>query len=183
MRDRPPSRQTLRRDQPADGSPTVFVVDDQVDDAQRRLPVDVARWERLATDVLCAEGVGPDAEVSVLYVDEPAMADLNGRFMGGDGPTDVLAFPIDDEADAGTGPEGSPLLIGDVVICPVVAERNAAGHAGSYDDELALLLVHGLLHLLGHDHALDDDRHRMRSRERDLLARFHGPLSADPWAQ
>jgi probable rRNA maturation factor len=66
-----------------------------------------------------------------------------------------------------------PLLLGDVVVCPAVAARNAPSHAGTYEDELALLLVHGILHVLGHDHAEADERARMVARERDLLAQFH----------
>jgi probable rRNA maturation factor len=65
-----------------------------------------------------------------------------------------------------------PLLLGDVVICPAVAARNAPEHAGSYEDELALLLVHGILHVLGMDHAFDEEANAMRAKEQDLLARF-----------
>ena len=74
------------------------------------------------------------------------------------------------------------LLLGDVVVCPAVAVANAPAHAGSYDDEVALLVVHGVLHLLGMDHATDDERDAMQARERELLAAHHGPLAADPWA-
>ncbi len=94
------------------------------------------------------------------------MAALNREHMGHEGPTDVLSFPIDG-TDA--GPDG---LLGDVVVCPAVARRNAPDHAGTYDDELALLVVHGVLHVLGHDHADADDAEAMRAREVDLLARF-----------
>ncbi|HEY6414947.1 MAG TPA: rRNA maturation RNase YbeY, partial [Acidimicrobiales bacterium] len=66
-----------------------------------------------------------------------------------------------------------PLLLGDVVVCPAVAERQAPEHAGSYDDELALLVVHGVLHVLGHDHAGVDEAAIMQARERELLQRFH----------
>ena len=79
-------------------------------------------------------------------------------------------------------PEDLPLLLGDVVICPLVAERNAPTHAGSFDDEVALLVVHGILHLLGMDHAEEAERLEMQSRERELLAAHYGPLAADPWA-
>ena len=110
-----------------------------------------------------AEGVSGDAELSLLFVDEEAIAELNGRFMDADGPTDVLAFPIDDPVVAGRWPDAGtagpdrddpepgdlPLLLGDVVVCPAVAQRQAPAHAGSYDDELALLVVHGVLHVLG----------------------------------
>jgi probable rRNA maturation factor len=156
-------------------------------DEQDAAPVDLDRWVALARDVLVAEGVQGDAELSLLFVDEATIAELNQRFMESEGPTDVLAFPIDDAGapgrwpDAGTsGPDRDepelsdlPLLLGDVVVCPEVAARQAPEHAGSYDDELALLVVHGVLHVLGHDHAEPDETARMQSRERELLDRFH----------
>lgn len=157
-------------------------------DEQTEQPVDALRWVRLAEQVLEAEGIKGDAELSMLFVDEEAMSDLNQRFHGKQGPTDVLAFPIDDDPveggrspDAGgTGPGYSPaeptdmpLMLGDVVLCPRVADRNAPDHAGTYDDELALLIVHGILHLLGMDHADDEEAEVMEKREQELLDRFH----------
>lgn len=165
--------------------PDVFVADEQTGHA-----VDALRWARLAESVLGAQGVKEDAELSVLFVDEAAMADLNKRFLGKEGPTDVLAFPIDEEPveggrspdSGGSGPgyvpiepEVLPTLLGDVVICPAVAERNAPDHAGTYEDEIALLLVHGILHLLGMDHAEEDQAAEMEQRERELLEQFHKP--------
>jgi probable rRNA maturation factor len=158
-------------------------------DEQSAREVDVVRWVDLAREVLLAEGVRGDAELSLLFVDEESIAELNRRFMDKDGPTDVLAFPIDDPVsgrwpDAGTtGPDRDdpdeddlPLLLGDVVVCPAVAARQAPEHAGTYDDEIALLVVHGVLHVLGHDHAEPDEAATMQARERELLARFHrGP--------
>lgn len=163
-------------------------------DEQQSHPVDTLRWVRLAEAVLEAEGIRGDTEVSVLFVDEEAIADLNKRFLGKDGPTDVLAFPIDEEPgesgrspdSGGTGPgytgeaSDQPMLLGDVVICPLVAARNAPHHAGTYDDELALLLVHGLLHLLGMDHTEDDEAEAMEAKERALLSRFHHPGGDSP---
>jgi probable rRNA maturation factor len=116
------------------------------------------------------------------------MADLNQRFRGEEGPTDVLAFPIDEDAveggrspdSGGPGPGATtsepyeiPIVLGDVVVCPRVALRNAPAHAGTYDDELALLVVHGILHLLGMDHTDDREAAVMERRERELLDRFH----------
>lgn len=168
-----------------------------VADEQRAVAgLDLSRWRSLAEDVLASEGVAGDVEVSLLFVDAPTIAELNRGFLGGDGATDVLSFPIDgDVVDGGRSPDGGapgphrelpppddlPLLLGDVVICPAVAEANAPAHAGTLDDELALLLVHGILHLLGHDHAERDERERMQERERALLAEHWGPLAADPW--
>ncbi len=147
-------------------------------DEQGAAPVDVQRWVDLARNVLVAEGVTSDAELSLLFVDEDTIAGLNQRFMDADGPTDVLAFPIDDprsldpRADV-TRPAAGPLLLGDVVVCPAVAERQAPDHGASFDDELALLVVHGVLHVLGHDHADAGETARMQARERELLGRFH----------
>jgi probable rRNA maturation factor len=147
-------------------------------DEQHAAPVDVERWVELARNVLVAEGVDGDAELSLLFVDEPTISGLNRRFMDADGPTDVLAFPIDDPVDEAAGTDArspglAPLLLGDVVVCPAVAERQAPEHAGAYDDELALLVVHGVLHVLGHDHAGVDEAATMQARERELLQRFH----------
>ncbi len=188
---RPPDSTPRRRGAP-DGTLEVFVADEQ--DAH---PVDVARWSRLAEQVLRAEGIRGESELSVLFISEQAITELNQRFLGGHGATDVLAFPLEDDLleignrpdPVTTGPDRdlfdadeTPLLLGDVVICPAVAAANAPGHAGTYEDELALLLVHGVLHVLGHDHAEDGDRGRMQAHERDLLTRFHGELAADPWS-
>ena len=160
----------------------VFVADEQNDH-----PVDNMRWMRLAEHVLTEEGVRGDAELAVLFVDEESMSDLNKRFLGKDGPTDVLAFPIDEEPpesgrspDSGgsgpgylpTEPADLPTLLGDVVICPAVAQRNAPDHAGTYDDELALLIVHGILHLMGRDHVDPEEAEAMEARERELLDGF-----------
>lgn len=161
----------------------VFVADEQ-----SALAVDVARCAELARRVLDAEGVRDDVEVSVLFVDEPTIAELHERFLGKSGPTDVLSFPIDDEPalggrspdEGGTGPGGSaasdedavPVLLGDVVVCPTVAERQAAEHGVGLEDEMALLIVHGLLHLLGMDHLESAQAESMERRERELLARF-----------
>jgi probable rRNA maturation factor len=167
----------------------VFVADEQNDQ-----PVDTMRWVRLAELVLLEEGVPGDAELSMLFVDEAAMADLNKRFLGKDSPTDVLAFPIDEEPveggrspdSGGTGPGDTsepsdmPTVLGDVVICPSVAHRNAPEHAGTYDDEVALLIVHGLLHLLGMDHTDDDEAEAMEEREQALLTKFHRPPQPAP---
>jgi probable rRNA maturation factor len=139
--------------------PVVVARDDQDDEI-----VDVERWRRLATDVLAAEGEA--GELNLLFVDEAAMAVLNQEHMGREGPTDVLSFPID---GPGAGPDG---LLGDVVVCPAVAQANAPDHAGTYEDELALLVVHGVLHVLGHDHAEADEAAVMREREVAHLGRF-----------
>ncbi len=131
--------------------------------------VDVSACRSLVADVLDHEGLGGRRlEVHVHLVDEEPMATLNAEHMGGEGSTDVLSFPVDDPTEV---PDGVPVLLGDIVLCPVVAERQAVAHAGDYESELALLLVHGVLHLLGHDHAEPAEQAAMRERERAHLAR------------
>jgi probable rRNA maturation factor len=159
----------------------VFAADEQQDH-----PMDVAYWAGLARQVLEARGIKGETEVSLLFVDEEAIAALNGQFLGETGPTDVLSFPIEDEPGptgrspdfGGSGPGTSPdqgalTLLGDVVICPAVASRNAVEHGVSLDDEVALLVVHGLLHLLGMDHENEAEAERMEALEQQLLRRFY----------
>lgn len=175
-----------------DGDPEVFCADEQDD-----VDVDVERWQHLAEAVLVAEGVRGGTELSVLFVDRDTIAELNRTHLGQPGPTDVLSFPIDagEVVEIRSGPSRAapapdrspndpgdlPLLLGDVVICPAVAAEQAPTHAGSLDDEIALLLVHGILHVLGHDHAEPDEAERMRARERSLLCELHwfGPPPPD----
>jgi probable rRNA maturation factor len=159
----------------------VFAADEQHDH-----PIDVAFWADLTRKVLVARGIKGETEVSLLFVDEPAIAALNQQFLGKSGPTDVLSFPIEDDPGptgrspdfGGSGPgsqpeQGALMLLGDVVICPIVAARNAVEHEVSFEDELALLVVHGLLHLLGLDHEDEAEAERMEAMEQQLLSRFY----------
>ncbi len=159
----------------------MFVADEQT------LPIDVERWSLLVREVLVEEGIRGNAEMSLIFVDEASIAELNEQFLGKSTPTDVLAFPIDGELEMAAGSEGPstgpsrspldlgdlPLLLGDVVVCPAVAAEQAPTHAGTFDDELALLIVHGVLHILGHDHAEADETAVMRAREVALLEAYH----------
>jgi probable rRNA maturation factor len=159
----------------------IFAADEQSD-----ITIDLERWSSLARAALSEEGVRGAAEVSLIFADEVAMAELNVQFMGKSGATDVLSFPIDDEPaptgrvpdSGGTGPGDPPeleipQLVGDIVICPAVARTNAADHECTLDDELALLVVHGVLHLLGWDHEVDAEAEAMEAREAQLLARHY----------
>jgi probable rRNA maturation factor len=144
-------------------------------DEQELEPVDLDRWVQLAQAVLRHEGV-MHGELTLLFVDEAAIAALHQQHMDEAGPTDVLSFPLDADmcgTDHAADDDDVPLLLGDVVVCPSVARTNAPAHAGTYEDELALLVVHGVLHVLGHDHAEPDDASAMRAREHALLERFH----------
>jgi probable rRNA maturation factor len=142
-------------------------IDVLVSNEQDRHVLDEHRWAELARAALVAEGVGPNAELSLLFVDEKAIAELNERYLGHEGPTDVLSFAIDD----GDGGPGAELLrlVGDIVICPSVAATNAVLNGHSLDDEIALLVVHGVLHLLGMDHEDDVEAEMMERREQELL--------------
>jgi probable rRNA maturation factor len=145
---------------------TVVAADERSTLDARSVHVDVARWSALAR--AAAEHEGAAGELTLTFVDPDDIAELNERHLGKLGPTDVLSFPLDDES-----PPGVPLLLGDVVVCPAVAADQFVDHAGTLDDELALLVVHGVLHVLGHDHAEPDDAERMRARELDVLVAHH----------
>jgi probable rRNA maturation factor len=138
--------------------------------------VDVVHLAGVARGVLVARGVRR-GELSLSFVDDDTMAELNQRHLGGHGPTDVLAFPldadVDDDGDRPGGGGDMPVLLGDVVVCPAEAGRNAAARSVSIDDELALLVVHGVLHILGMDHAEPDEAAVMQAAEREHLARLH----------
>lgn len=146
--------------------PTVVVADERRPDDSPEVVVDIDRWQRLALDVLVDAEVG--GELTLSFVDRDDIAELNAEYMGKQGPTDVLSFPMDDEPV-----EGLPTLLGDVVISPGVAAEQFSEHAGTIDDELALLVVHGILHVLGHDHAEPEETAVMRARELELLERLH----------
>ena len=150
---------------------TVVAADER--SAEDEPDVDVGRWERLAVDVLLDRKA--QGELTLTFVDTGEIAALNAEYMGKQGPTDVLSFPLD--ALSGDTPTGQ-LLLGDVVVCPAVAASQYAEHAGTLDDELALLVVHGVLHVLGHDHAGTEEAEEMRSLELQLLQDHH--WHADP---
>ncbi len=144
--------------------------------------VDEARLLTLARHALDEMGVNPMAELSLLLVDIAYMAELNHRWMDGSGPTDVLAFPMD-ELDVDRGPgvgddSPEPSLLGDVVLCPAVAERQARGAGHRTEDELHLLTVHGILHLLGYDHAEPDEEKEMFALQGTLLRSFRAAQAA-----
>lgn len=117
--------------------------------------------------------VSADADVAILLVDEGAMEALHVQWMDEPGPTDVLSFPMD-ELRPGTEDMPTPAgLLGDIVLCPQVAETQAAAAKHSTVDELILLTTHGLLHLLGFDHAEPEDKREMFGLQNDLILGFH----------
>ncbi len=176
-------RSSTPRRSGGDGNVEVFVSDEQTD-----MSIDSLRWQQLAMKVLVAEGVRGQAEMALLFVTEEAITEMNRVHMGVDAPTDVLAFPIDlVDGSRSSGPTARsaspvatrmdsgdlPLLVGDVVVCPRVAHSQAPTHAGNFDDEIALLVTHGVLHVLGYDHDNDTNANKMRIRERALLEQLH----------
>ena len=134
--------------------------------------VDEASLQRLATFALDHLYVHPDAELAILLVDEAAMEQLHVQWMDEPGPTDVLSFPMD-ELRPGTEDQPSPPgLLGDVVLCPQVAEAQAKAAGHLLLDELLLLTTHGILHLLGFDHAEPAEEKEMFGIQRDILVGF-----------
>jgi len=141
--------------------------------------VDEVALASLARCVLDQLRIHPLAELSVLIVDEPAMAELHERWMGEPGPTDVLSFPMDElrppspvsgQTGRGDEPGPEPGLLGDVVLCPQVAAAQARTAGHSAQAELELLTVHGILHLLGYDHAEPEEHAEMFGLQDKLLA-------------
>ena len=143
--------------------------------------LDEAALAALARHVLDGMRIHPLAELSVLLVDEAAMTELHVRWMDESGPTDVLAFPMDELRPPQPGgartehgqagqPGGIPGLLGDVVICPQVAGRQARQAGHSQQDEIDLLCTHGILHLLGYDHADPEQQATMFGLQDRLLA-------------
>lgn len=139
---------------------------------ESNVAVDEAALQRLAVYALDAMHVSPEAELAILLVDEAAMEQLHVQWMDEPGPTDVLSFPMD-ELRPGTEDQPSPAgLLGDVVLCPQVAQLQSerAGHA--MQEELQLLTAHGILHLLGFDHAEPAEEREMFGIQRDILVGF-----------
>ena len=139
--------------------------------------IDELRTQRLARFVMDRMRVHPLAELCVTAVDEGTIAELNQRWMEKDGPTDVLAFPMDELRPGLVTEEPEEGVLGDLVLCPAVAERQAteAGHATK--DEVELLTVHGILHLLGYDHAEPEEHREMFGLQDRLLGEWRSPAT------
>ncbi len=138
-------------------------------DGRFRGAVDEERLRGLAGRVLAAESVAP-AEIGIVVTGDAVVRRLNREFCGEDAPTDVLSFALTEGRDDFPLPPGKAVRLGEVVISLPTARRQAKQAGHSLEREVALLLVHGLLHLLGYDHAVESEERRMRSREQALLA-------------
>ncbi|MGB3412822.1 MAG: rRNA maturation RNase YbeY [Microthrixaceae bacterium] len=175
-------------------APQVSGVDERDRPDETSGAVDLDRLTALISSVLQSEGIPGSAEASLTLVDPAVIAELKAQHLDGDGsPTDVLSFPIDGaydaevDADAEAGADSAEVdtvtwLVGDIVLCPAVAADQAAEHAGTVEDELALLVVHGALHLVGWDHEDADTQSAMWNRERELMQLFHRAPARDPWS-
>ena len=141
----------------------VFVANEQSD-----VSLDEHRLVSLVRLAAAEEDVDPRAEVTVLLVERSAMASLKEKWLGEPGPTDVLAFPMDENP-----PDDEPYILGDIVNCPDVAREQATAAEKKVSEEVDLLLVHGFLHLRGYDHVRPQDARSMRHRERKILSEFY----------
>jgi probable rRNA maturation factor len=117
------------------------------------LPVDEKRLQELAIFALDSLRINPGSELSILLVDEDTMSAYHEKYLDEPGPTDVLSFPMDELRSPREGEEPPLGLLGDIVLCPAVTAAQATEHGRTPADEEDYLLIHGLLHLLGHDHA------------------------------
>ena len=146
---------------------TIEIIDESETDL-----VDGERTVRLARFVMDAMRVHPEAELCIKLVDEPTIAELNEQWMGKEGPTDVLSFPMDELRPGLLDEEPEEGVLGDLVLSPTVAARQGetAGHGALA--EIELLTVHGILHLLGYDHAEPEEHKEMFGLQDDLLARW-----------
>jgi probable rRNA maturation factor len=145
----------------------MVAIEDDSDSSDLDLGV-LAGWAEV---VLAAEGYPETAELSVILVNDQEMATLNASALGGEGPTDVLSFPIDDLVP-GQVPvsDGPPIVIGDVFLAPAYIRKQARSLGLGETDEFALMVTHGILHCLGYKHEIDGDAKVMEAREREILA-------------
>lgn len=128
------------------------------------LPPDIEEaLQRAVTVTLAEEGVDEAVDLSLSFVTEEEIHALNADWRGVDRPTDVLSFPVDE------GPEWPVRPLGDIVLCPAVAARQAEEIGQSMETELVYLTIHSVLHLLGYDHEQDDEKTAMREREKEIL--------------
>ncbi len=140
--------------------------------------LDVPELSRLARFVMDEMRVHPQAELCIKLVDEATIAELNEKWMEKEGPTDVLAFPMDELRPGLVNEEPEEGVLGDLVLCASVAERQAAEAGHSMRDEVHLLTVHGILHLLGYDHAEPDEHKEMFGLQATLLTAWQAGRGA-----
>lgn len=140
-----------------------------VDNLQKKVEVDKERVKALAERVLVEENADPAYEVSVALIDKETMRALNSRYRGINAPTDVLSFSMREGKSSFVSPVS---ILGDVLVCPEVAAQNARKFGHSFDEELSLLVVHGVLHLLGYRDESEEERKVISDRQKELLIRL-----------
>ncbi len=146
---------------------------------ESEIVVDVERVQLLAVSVRDALKLNPMVDVGVIFVDEGPMTDLHLKWMDEPGPTDVLSFPMDElrpGSDLVPSPEG---VLGDIVVCPQVATRQAETAGHPVINEILLLVTHGMLHLVGFDHAEPEEEKEMFGLQKELLEKFYESESSD----
>ncbi|CAM3018643.1 rRNA maturation RNase YbeY [Actinomyces slackii] len=134
--------------------------------------IDGAEFAALADHVLRAMHVNPAAELNILFIDPEPMAELHERWLSLPGPTDVMSFPMDELRPGSPGAETPAGTLGDIVLCPQVAAEQALAAGHSAVEEMLLLATHGILHLLGYDHAEPEEKKEMFALQRKLLLTF-----------
>lgn len=140
--------------------------------------IDQSKVLQVASFALDRMKIHPGAELAIIFIDEPAMEQLHIQWMDEPGPTDVLSFPMD-ELRPGTEAEPTPAgLLGDIVICPSVARRQAEAAGHEMMDEILLLTTHGVLHLLGFDHAEPDEEKEMFGIQKSILDAYYESTKA-----
>ena len=139
--------------------------------------LNVADFARLARFAMSRMRVHPGAELVVKLVDEATMTQYNERWMGAKGPTDVLSFPMDELRPGDEAPAGG--MLGDMLLCPQYAAAQAPNFTRTVDDELHLLTIHGILHLLGYDHAEPEEEREMFGLQARLLTEWQGVRSGE----
>lgn len=133
---------------------------------------DLRALESVALHVAQQLRLHPDTELGITLVDEARMTELHVEWMDEPGATDVLSFPMDELRAPGEGEQAEPGQLGDIVLCPDFAARQAAERGRTLDEELQFLVVHGMLHLLGHDHATQEEYDQMFALQDTLLAQW-----------
>ena len=141
--------------------------------------LDVSQFVRLARFTLKRLRVHPEAELCLKLVDEPTMAEFNSRYLGKSGPTDVLSFPMDELRPGYEGDLDEAGILGDMLLCPQYATTQAPTYSRAPEDEMHLLTIHGILHLLGYDHAEPAEEKEMFALQARLLAEWQGVKSGD----
>jgi probable rRNA maturation factor len=139
--------------------------------------LDITEFVRLARFTLKRLRVHPEAELCLKLVDEATIAEFNSRYLGKSGPTDVLSFPMDELRPGHEGDLDDAGILGDMLLCPQYATAQAPTYSRAPEDEMHLLTIHGILHLLGYDHAEPGEEQEMFALQARLLAEWQGVKS------